>query len=39
MMRAHPLVAADREALARDGLAIADALDQAVSHYRVLMLA
>lgn len=36
---AHPLVAAHSEALAGYWLAIADALDQAVAHDGVLMLA
>jgi hypothetical protein len=38
-MRAHPLVAAHSEALARDGLAVANALDQAVPNDGVLVLA
>lgn len=36
---AHPLVAADREALARDGLPVANALHQAVPNDGVLVLA
>ncbi len=36
--RAHPFVPANREALRGNWLAVADALDKAVSHNRVCML-